>query len=450
MARIPANGIEIEYESFGEGEETLLLIMGLGAQMIIWDEAFCEALAERGLRVIRFDNRDVGRSTHLDALGVPNAVQLFTDLAAGKPISSPYSLGDMADDTAGLLDALGIEAAHVCGVSMGGMIAQTLAVRHPSRVKSLISVMSSTGDPKLPRGKPEVMALLVQRPPEDRNGYVDYATSMWRAIGSPGFEFDETGVRARSARHYDRSFDPGGVGRQLAAIVADGDRTAALAKVSAPDARHPRRRRSPRPAGVRCGDPGGDSRSEAVARPRNGPRPAAGCLAPTRRRHRGSRDSSVLVPAPPRTPSIPRWRSAERSLFRQLNRILEPGLRRGLGSACSLAPWRVVVLETRGRATGRLHRTPLAALVLGRHAVVATLRGTRAHWVANLERDVRPTVWMAGRPRDVRAWVFPAGEREDPSSPVPAWFQPALPLLAPYRDMGWAFALLSTRAAAMR
>ncbi len=234
MAKVQANGIEIEYESFGDGDETLLLIMGLGAQMILWDEVFCGLLAARGLRVIRFDNRDVGLSTHFDAAGVPNVVEMMGQLAKGELPESPYTVDDMADDSAALLDALGVDRAHVCGASMGGMIAQTMAFRHPARTKSLVSVMSSTGDPSLPQGKPEVMALLAQAPPTDRAGYVDYSVNMWRTVGSPGFEFDEAATRERSGRHFDRNFDPGGVGRQLAAVFAHGDRTERLAAVRAP------------------------------------------------------------------------------------------------------------------------------------------------------------------------------------------------------------------------
>ncbi len=234
MAKVRANGIEIEYESFGEGDEVLLLIMGLGAQMILWDTEFCEQLAGRGLRVVRFDNRDVGLSTHFSDAGVPNIVQIMKELGEGKLPEAPYSLDDMADDTAALLEALDVAPAHICGASMGGMIAQTVAIRHPDRVKSLVSVMSSTGDPALPTGKPEVMALLAQAPPSDRAGYVDYSVNMWRTVGSPGFPFDEEATRERSGRHYDRNFDPGGVGRQLAAVFAHGDRTPKLAAVRAP------------------------------------------------------------------------------------------------------------------------------------------------------------------------------------------------------------------------
>jgi pimeloyl-ACP methyl ester carboxylesterase len=234
MAKVSANGIEIEYESFGSSDEVLVLVMGLGAQMILWDREFCEQLASHGLRVIRFDNRDVGLSTHFESAGVPNVVQMMGELAEGKLPESPYSLDDMADDTAGLIDGLGIGPAHVCGASMGGMIAQTVAFRHPDKVKSLTSVMSTTGDPKLPQGKPEVMALLAKAPPADRAGYIDYAVEMWSTVGSPGFAFDEAATRERSGRHYDRNFDPGGVGRQLAAVFSHGDRTERLAGVRAP------------------------------------------------------------------------------------------------------------------------------------------------------------------------------------------------------------------------
>jgi len=234
MPQVHANGIQIEYDTFGEGPEPLLLIMGLGAQMILWDEAFCGQLAERGFRVVRFDNRDVGLSTHFPELGVPDVAQMYQDALESKPLEAPYLLNDMADDVAGLLDALGLESAHVCGASMGGMIAQALAYRHPQRMKSLVSVMSSTGDPGLPQGKPEALGLLFQPPPSDRDGYVDYSAKVWRTIGSPGFPFDEVRVRERSGRHYDRSFDPSGVGRQMAAVLASGNRTDALAGVSAP------------------------------------------------------------------------------------------------------------------------------------------------------------------------------------------------------------------------
>jgi pimeloyl-ACP methyl ester carboxylesterase len=235
MARVRANGIEIEYDSFGSTKgRPLLLIMGLGGQMIMWDEGFCEALAERGHHVVRFDNRDVGLSTKFGAAGVPNVLELMQQAAAGKPLSVPYTLDDMADDAAALLDALGLESAHVCGASMGGMIAQTVAIRHGARLRSLVSIMSSTGDASVPPAKPEAMAVLMAPPPADRAGSLDAAVRTWRTIGSPGFPFDEAKIRARAGRLYDRAFYPEGTARQLAAILAHGSRAERLRGVGAP------------------------------------------------------------------------------------------------------------------------------------------------------------------------------------------------------------------------
>ena len=235
MARVPANGIEIEYDSFGSKKgRPLLLIMGLGGQSIMWDEGFCEALAERGHFVVRYDNRDVGLSTKFDADGIPNVIELMQQAAAGTRLAVPYTLDDMADDAAGLLDALGLDSAHVCGASMGGMIAQTVAIRHGARVRSLVSIMSSTGNPSLPPAKPEAMAVLMTPPPTDRASSLDAAVRTWRTIGSPGFPFDETKIRARAGRLYDRAFYPQGTARQLAAILAHGSRVEKLRDVSVP------------------------------------------------------------------------------------------------------------------------------------------------------------------------------------------------------------------------
>src|SRR5271170_2742609 len=158
MARVHANGIDIEYESFGrESDPALLLIMGFGAQLTLWPRAFCEGLAGRGFRVIRFDNRDAGKSTRLTDKGVPDVPRLLAQMAAGEPVAAPYLLSDMAADAVGLLDALGIERAHIVGASMGGMIAQLVAAEHPRRTKSLVSIMSTTGRRDLPQPKPEAM-----------------------------------------------------------------------------------------------------------------------------------------------------------------------------------------------------------------------------------------------------------------------------------------------------
>jgi pimeloyl-ACP methyl ester carboxylesterase len=235
MARVRANGIEIEYDSFGSASgRPLLLIMGLGGQMIMWDEGFCEALAERGHYVVRFDNRDVGLSTKFGHAGIPNVMELMMQAASGRAPSVPYTLDDMADDAAGLLDALDLESAHVCGASMGGMIAQTVAIRHGGRLRSLTSIMSSTGDASLPQARPEAMAVLMTPPPSDRAGSLDAAVRTWRTIGSPGFPFDEAKIRERAGRLYDRAFYPEGTARQLAAIVAHGSRAEKLRDVSAP------------------------------------------------------------------------------------------------------------------------------------------------------------------------------------------------------------------------
>jgi pimeloyl-ACP methyl ester carboxylesterase len=230
-----ANGLDITYETFGrDTDPPLVLIMGLAAQMIFWDEAFCEQLARRGFLVVRFDNRDVGQSTKVDHLGKPNVLELMQALQQRRAPPAPYGLADMADDTLGLMDALGLESAHVCGASMGGMIAQVLALRHPDRVRSLTSIMSSTGDPSLPQAEPPVLALLLQPAPRDQASYLDYSVKLWRTIGSPGFPFDEAAVRERAALAWERGLHPAGVLRQLLAILADGSRRERLRSLEAP------------------------------------------------------------------------------------------------------------------------------------------------------------------------------------------------------------------------
>jgi pimeloyl-ACP methyl ester carboxylesterase len=235
MPNIDANGIRIEYDTFGDrGAEPLLLVMGLGAQMLLWDEAFCAGLADRGHFVVRFDNRDIGLSTHFDAHGVPDMVAVMTSAATGQPVSVGYTLDDMADDAVGLCDALGLRDAHFVGASMGGMIVQTVAIRHPGRVRSMVSIMSTTGNPALPPARPEILALLAGPAPLGREANIDASVETWRRIGSPGFPFDEAEVRARSAQLYDRSHHPAGQARQLAAIVAHGNRKPKLESVRAP------------------------------------------------------------------------------------------------------------------------------------------------------------------------------------------------------------------------
>jgi pimeloyl-ACP methyl ester carboxylesterase len=227
----PANGIEIAYQTFGErSDPTLLLVMGLGAQLIHWPEEFCELLVGRGFHVVRFDNRDVGHSTKLDDAPVPDLMAL----AAGDAGAATYTLDDMADDAAGLLDHLEIDAAHVAGASMGGMIVQTLAVRHPQRVLSLCSIMSTTGDRNVGQARQEALAVLMTPVPDNRDAYIEFHINAFKAIGSPGFPLDEEFLRWRAGATYDRSVYPAGFRRQLAAIIASGNRTSKLSQISAP------------------------------------------------------------------------------------------------------------------------------------------------------------------------------------------------------------------------
>jgi pimeloyl-ACP methyl ester carboxylesterase len=230
-ATASANGLEIVYEEFGDrSDPAMLLIMGLGVQMLGWDEELCLLLAARGFRVVRFDNRDVGRSTKIDG-GPPANVMAAL---AGDLSSASYRLEDMADDCAGLLDHLGVSAAHVVGASQGGMIGQTLAIRRPERVLSLASIMSTTGNMRVGQPHPEAFPALLNRPPGDRDGFEDFVVRAWRVIGSPGFEADEEALRARARASYDRGIHPAGTARQLLAVVASGDRTDSLAELDLP------------------------------------------------------------------------------------------------------------------------------------------------------------------------------------------------------------------------
>jgi pimeloyl-ACP methyl ester carboxylesterase len=228
--RAAVNGIEIVYETIGDpSKPPLLLVMGLGTQLIHWDLELCERFADRGFHVIRFDNRDAGRSTYIDA-PVPNIRRAM----AGLKIDAPYLLHDMADDAFGLLDHLGFEAAHVAGASMGGMIAQTMAIRRPERVLSLTSIMSTTGERRAGRPKLRVWGVLLRRAPRDKDAAVEYFVRVFHMIGSKGFPVDEDRIRAHAAEAYDRGHDPAGTGRQLAAIMASGDRTDRLRGLQVP------------------------------------------------------------------------------------------------------------------------------------------------------------------------------------------------------------------------
>jgi pimeloyl-ACP methyl ester carboxylesterase len=222
--------IKLCYQTFGERDNpALLLVMGLSSQMVLWDDEFCQRLADRGFWVIRFDNRDCGRSTVLRDKPVPTRMQLMIR----HPRCAAYTLEEMADDAAGLLDALEIESAHVVGASMGGMIAQLVAIRHPERVRSLVSIMSTTGNRRVGRPSPRLVPLLLRRVPRDRDGYVSYFAEDYRMIGSPSY-YDEARTRVLGERHYGRGIHPAGSARQLAAIVTAKDRTAQLKRLRVP------------------------------------------------------------------------------------------------------------------------------------------------------------------------------------------------------------------------
>jgi pimeloyl-ACP methyl ester carboxylesterase len=224
------NGHEVCYETFGDpGDPALLLTMGLATQMLGWHEDFCGELARRDFYVIRYDNRDVGRSQTMTGR-VPSVLQL---LRRDKRAAS-YTLEDMAADAIGLLDHLGIGQAHVVGASMGGMIAQTMAARFPDRVLSLVSMMSNTGARWSGQPSPRLYHVLLKDPPRDRAGYQDHAVWVFSKIGSPGFERDDDDLRRIAGMSFDRGINPAGTARQLAAIIHSGDRTPLLRTITAP------------------------------------------------------------------------------------------------------------------------------------------------------------------------------------------------------------------------
>ena len=292
MPQIEANGLTLEYEEFGDKTAPpLLLVMGLGAQLTLWPIELVEALVARGFRVIRYDNRDIGLSQKFDGAKAPGMVRHILMRRFGLNPRVPYTLADMAADGVGLLDALGIDKAHIVGASMGGMIAQHIAFgSHPEKVLSLTSIMSTTGNPKLPAAQKEALAVLTRRPASMEEGVlIDHGVKIGRTIGSPGYPTDEARLRANVTRDFRRSFYPAGMPRQLAAIVADGCRRERLAGVKAPTlVIHGE------------GDPlvpidgGRDTAAHIAGRgaqddPRHGPRPATGAGGRDRRRDRRSR-----------------------------------------------------------------------------------------------------------------------------------------------------------------
>jgi pimeloyl-ACP methyl ester carboxylesterase len=238
--QVKANGINIEVEDTGAagsqpGAPVILLIMGLGMQLVAWPAAFVQSLVDQGFRVVRFDNRDIGLSQHLDHLRVPNVFWQSLKFRLWLPVRAPYTLKDMAADALGVLDALGIAQAHVVGVSMGGMIAQRMALAAPQRVLSLCSVMSSSGARNLPGPTAAALRALLRRPKRaDEQALVQHYLHLFKVIGSPGFPLDEDALRERVLVSTRRSFHPAGMLRQMAAVVADSRRAKELARIKVP------------------------------------------------------------------------------------------------------------------------------------------------------------------------------------------------------------------------
>jgi pimeloyl-ACP methyl ester carboxylesterase len=237
-ARVAANGITLGYDSFGDGAaETILLIAGLGTQMIRWTAPFCRELVARGYRVVRFDNRDTGHSTHFTEHGAMDFASMASALTEGRRPKLAYTLDDMASDALGLLNGLSIRRAHVVGRSMGGMIAQIMASEHPSRALSLTSIMSSTGNPSLPSAAPDVMTMMMHPAPDpafDEAGFLDNGVAFARRIAGTAHPFDEGNYRALLREEVRRGRALGGFGRQLAAVAVAGDRRSRLAAITAP------------------------------------------------------------------------------------------------------------------------------------------------------------------------------------------------------------------------
>jgi pimeloyl-ACP methyl ester carboxylesterase len=228
-----ANGIELAYETYGRKEDPpLLLIMGLGSQMVMWDEGFCSLLARRGFRVIRFDNRDVGLSTKFNHSIVVDPATVASALQRGESPGLPYTLSDMASDAAGLLEALGYEKAHIVGESMGGMIGQIMALERPQQVHTLTSIMSTTGDPTLPPPRPEVLEILYKPFPTDRQGYIRTFVEAMEVLNGPYILLRRELATKWAEQSFDRGLNPAGVARQYAAIMAAGDRTHRLKGMS--------------------------------------------------------------------------------------------------------------------------------------------------------------------------------------------------------------------------
>lgn len=236
MPHADVNGITLNYNTAGpEDGPAVLLVMGLGAQMNLWPPHLIDPLVQAGIRVIRYDNRDVGESTWFDNVPAVGLAEMFGALQSGTPLPPPYTLGDMAADGIGLLDHLGVKAADIVGASMGGMIVQRMALSAPDRVRSLTSIMSTTGDPGLPGPTPAATeALLTPAPMSDKDAYIQAMIEKREILGSPGFEQDQDWVRSVIEEGYQRGLNPAGFLRQYHAILSDGDRTGALAGLDVP------------------------------------------------------------------------------------------------------------------------------------------------------------------------------------------------------------------------
>jgi pimeloyl-ACP methyl ester carboxylesterase len=237
MVAIRSNGITLDYEERGAPEApAFLLLRGLGTQRIHWPDTLLDGLVARGFRVVCPDNRDVGLSEKFDAAGAPDLVGAMGRIARGEPVAAPYTLSDMAADGVGLLDALGISRAHLAGISMGGMIAQHVAARSGECLHSVASIMSSSGAPELPPASPQAMAALMSQPedPSSRGSVIEHSLKVQRAIGSPGFPSEDSLLRERAARAYDRCHHPEGTARQMLAVVTDGSRVELLRKIEVP------------------------------------------------------------------------------------------------------------------------------------------------------------------------------------------------------------------------
>ena len=237
MPLVNANGIEIAYESHGDAADpTILLIMGLGGQLAMWPTALIDTLVDAGHHVVTFDNRDIGLSTKHDGTRVPNLIWQVVTRRLGVKLETPYTLKDMADDAAGLMDALEIDRAHVAGVSMGGMIGQHLAAHYPGRVRTLSAIMTTTGNPNLPRPSGDVIKAVFRAgpPPTTREAIIDRSVRAFSLIGTPGEDHDTNGTRERITASYERNYSPASLRRQTAAIIASGDFRHVTRRIKAP------------------------------------------------------------------------------------------------------------------------------------------------------------------------------------------------------------------------